>query len=98
MNGEREKMAAMNAWLDEVCAALDVERELMTRTTGPLLALIREVAHGPSRPAAPLTAFLLGLASARATEDVETQADAVTERIALLSRLAQDWPAPDSPA
>lgn len=97
MNGEREKMAAMNAWLDEVCTELGVDRELMTQTTGPLLALIRDVAHGPSRPAAPLTAFLLGLASARdGARSVEDQAASVGERIATLSRLAREWPAPDT--
>lgn len=99
MNGEREKMAAMNAWLDEVCAELDIDRSLMTHTTGPLLALIREVAHGPSRPAAPLTAFLLGIASAQESGlPVEEQAAAVATRIETLSRLAREWPTPAPPA
>ena len=99
MNGEREKMAAMNAWLDEVCSELGVDRELMTQTTGPLLALIRDVAHGPSRPAAPLTAFLLGLASAQdGAQAVEDQAAAVGARIETLSRLARAWPTPDASA
>lgn len=99
MTGEREKMAAMNRWLDEVCTELGVDRELMTQTTGPLLALIRDVAHGPSRPAAPLTAFLLGLASARdGAGSVEDQAAAVGARIETLSRLAREWPASSAPA
>lgn len=45
---EPAKMAAMESWLDEVCAALEV---------------VGDVAHGPSRPAAPLTAFAVGLAA-----------------------------------
>ncbi|MEE6271820.1 DUF6457 domain-containing protein [Georgenia sp. MJ206] len=93
MNGEREKMAAMNVWLDAVCRELDVDRAVMTEVTGPLLALIRDVAHGPTRPGAPLTAFLVGLASARAAgPDPAAQAAAVEARVAAVARLVADYP------
>lgn len=109
MADEREKMRAMNAWLDDVCCELGVDRTVMTEATGPLLALIRHVAHGPSRPAAPLTAFAVGLASGLAAGSADgsssgaasRQVPAVEERVAIVEGLVETWrasqPAADSP-
>jgi hypothetical protein len=55
-----DKMAVMNAWLDAVRAELGADRSVMDANTTGLLDLIRDVAHGPSRPGAPMTAFLVG--------------------------------------
>ncbi|HEV7207948.1 MAG TPA: DUF6457 domain-containing protein [Mycobacteriales bacterium] len=55
-----------------------------------LLDLSRDVAHGVARPAAPLTAFLVGLAAGRAGGDGPAVADAVRRVLALL-------PAPEAP-
>ncbi|WP_448073073.1 DUF6457 domain-containing protein [Georgenia yuyongxinii] len=85
---ESEKMTVMNRWLDAVCAELGVDRAVMDANVKPLLALISDVAHGPTRPGAPLTAFLVGLAGAR---DGAAQAAAVGERIARVERLVQAW-------
>ena len=60
-----EKMARMRAWLGEVEAELGVEHSFLEQAEEPLLALISTVAHGPSRPGAPLTAFLIGVAAGR---------------------------------
>ncbi|HEX7662349.1 MAG TPA: DUF6457 domain-containing protein [Pseudonocardiaceae bacterium] len=60
-----EKMARMRAWLAAVSAELGVEDEVLSRVEAPLLDLIAQVAHGPSRPGAPLTAFLVGVAAGR---------------------------------
>jgi hypothetical protein len=56
-------MSDLEEWTDAVVAALqldpkDVDRDLV-------LDLARDVAHGVARPAAPLTAFLVGLAAGR---------------------------------
>jgi hypothetical protein len=88
---ETRKMTVMNAWLDEVCAELGVDRDVLSAATPPMLRLISEVAHGPSRPGAPLTAFVVGLAAARATGDAKEQADAVVSRVEAVSALVARW-------
>ncbi|MGH3781916.1 MAG: DUF6457 domain-containing protein, partial [Pseudonocardiaceae bacterium] len=52
-----------------------------------VLDMSRDVAHGVARPAAPLTAYLLGLAAGR-TSDPEATADDLTQQVC---RLAQRW-------
>jgi hypothetical protein len=91
---ETRKMTVMNAWLDEVCAELGVERDVLSAVTPPMLRLISEVAHGPSRPGAPLTAFVVGLAAARAADDPAAQAAAVVERVEAVSALVDRWAEP----
>lgn len=88
--GEREKLRVMDQWLDAVCAELDVDRELVERVTGPALDLISEVAHGPSRPGAPMTALVVGLAT-REGDDAE----AIAARVAQVSELTRTWQARD---
>lgn len=56
-------MQQMHAWLDHVCSRLNVDRATVNDVTPDMLDLIRQVAHGPSRPGAPMTAFLVGLAA-----------------------------------
>ena len=62
------------------------QREIVTA----VLDLTADVAHGVSRPAAPVTAFLVGLAAGRA----EDPAAAVAPRIAAVRDLAALWPPP----
>ena len=95
---ETRKMAAMDAWLDDVCAELGVDRELVRASTPGMLRLIGRVAHGPSRPGAPLTAFVVGLAAAGAAgagdveaRDVEARAAAVLERVDAVGGLVDGW-------
>jgi len=82
---ETRKMAQMNAWLDEVCAELGVDRTVVGEVTPDLLRLVSAVAHGPSRPGAPLTAFVVGLAAGAggaSAEAVRGRADAVASLVA----------------
>ena len=90
---ETRKMAVMDEWLDAVCAELGVERSVMDANTRGLLRLINDVAHGPSRPGAPMTAFLVGLASASVSGDPAVQAEAVKDRVAAVDTLVQRWTA-----
>lgn len=53
----------MSAWTDELSAALGLDPALLDRDA--VLDLARDVAHGVARPAAPLTAFVVGLAAGR---------------------------------
>ena len=59
---EAAKLAKMREWLQQVSAALDVDHAVVEASIPTLLDLVRDVAHGPSRPGAPLTAFTVGLA------------------------------------
>ena len=53
-----------------------------------LLAFTAEIAHGVARPAAPLSAFLVGMAAGRNGGDAADVADALARARALLA--AQD--------
>nr|BFE80141.1 hypothetical protein GCM10020093_027420 [Planobispora longispora] len=56
-------MNVLAEWTALVCEELGVDPEKIDRDM--LLDLTKEVAHGVARPAAPLTAYLLGLAQGR---------------------------------
>ncbi|MGO1592054.1 MAG: DUF6457 domain-containing protein [Ancrocorticia sp.] len=79
-----EKMAKMAAWLDAAGAEIGVDPSVMADNQTALLDLINTVAHGPSRPAAPLTAFLVGYAAASQGRDPH-------ELIELLENRAAGW-------
>jgi hypothetical protein len=68
-------------WLAKAAAALGVTDPVDVTL---VLDLAREVAHGVTRPAAPVTSYLLGLAVARGLDPVEA-----AERITALARA---WP------
>jgi hypothetical protein len=53
----------LDEWTTSVCAELGLDPTLVDRDM--VLDLARDVAHGVARPAAPLTAYLLGLAVGR---------------------------------
>ena len=53
----------MNRWITQVCEALDLPADCIEEST--VLDLARDVAHGVNRPAAPLTAYLAGVAVGR---------------------------------
>ena len=57
---ENSATDALDEWMDAVCRELGIERDAAARKT--VLDLARVVAHTVDRPAAPLTAFLLGTA------------------------------------
>jgi Domain of unknown function (DUF6457) len=61
-------MAGVNVldeWLAEVASVLDLDAATVVGVRDLVLDLTRDVAHGVARPAAPLTAFLVGLAAGR---------------------------------
>ena len=74
-------------WIQAACAELGLDPEAVPVRT--VLDLARDAAHQVERPAAPLTAFLLGLAAAGG-QDPEDAA-------ARLSELAASWTPPESP-
>ncbi|MFB9888253.1 DUF6457 domain-containing protein [Planobispora takensis] len=74
-------MNVLAEWTALVCRELGVDPEKVDRDV--LLDLTKEVAHGVARPAAPLTAYLLGLAQGAGT--------APPDAVERLVRMAGDW-------
>jgi uncharacterized protein DUF6457 len=56
-------MNALDGWTEVVCLEFDLPAGSVD--TRVILDMARDVAHAVDRPAAPLTAYLLGLAVAR---------------------------------
>ncbi|MFI9431264.1 MULTISPECIES: DUF6457 domain-containing protein [Streptosporangium] len=71
----------LTEWTAIVCRELGVDPAEIDRDA--LLDLTKEVAHGVTRPAAPLTAYLLGLAQGAGT--------APPDAVERLTALAQEW-------
>jgi hypothetical protein len=84
-------------WTAAVVAELDLSGELAPAVSGRepvdlVLDLARDVAHGVARPAAPLTAYLLGLAVGRSGDPA-----AAGELAARIAELARKWSTADRP-
>ncbi|MCM0640474.1 DUF6457 domain-containing protein [Cellulomonas wangsupingiae] len=59
-------MDALQDWTGRVAPLLGVDPEVVAATGDDVLDMVRDVAHGVVRPAAPLTAYQVGLAAGRA--------------------------------
>jgi hypothetical protein len=82
---ERSTMSRLDDWMTALGAELGVDAgDDSVRT---ILNMARVVAHQVDRPAAPVTAYLLGIAVGRG----QSLADAA----ATANRLADGWPAPE---
>ena len=75
-------MTALDDWTDAVREALDLE----PIDAKLVLDLARDVAHGVLRPAAPLTAYLVGVAVGRGADPASAAAT--------VGALIRDWPTP----
>lgn len=77
----------LHDWIDELCDVLDIDADV---DEGLILDLAKTVATNVERPAAPVSAYLLGVAVGRA--DAGTTE---TERMAALTQeLAERWDRP----
>ena len=72
-------MSTLDDWIGAVCGELSVPRP----DRDLVLDLARDVAHGVARPAAPLTAYLVGVAVGRGAD--------AAEAAATVSGLANAW-------
>ncbi|HUZ22274.1 MAG TPA: DUF6457 domain-containing protein [Streptosporangiaceae bacterium] len=78
-------MTSLDRWTEAACAELGLDpAEVSART---VLDLARDVAHQVERPAAPLTAFMLGLAAGRGQP--------LDDAVRRLSGLAARWERPE---
>ncbi len=80
MSEQVNARGTLDEWVDAVRIAFDIEHEV---DRNRILDLAREVAHNVARPAAPLTAYLLGLVVG-AGGDLDDAAARIIE-------LAQGW-------
>ena len=78
-----DPMAEMDRWLGMLGPELGLPDDVLSQVKGPLLDLVRDVAHGVARPAGAMTAFLVGLAAGLATPG----ADAAQSGAAALSQI-----------
>jgi hypothetical protein len=80
----------LSEWVTAVARELGLEGGLdSTATTDMVLDLTSDVAHGVSRPGAPVTAFLIGVAAGRADDP----AVAARDYAGKISKLAEGWAA-----
>lgn len=77
-------MDTLQDWADAVCEELGLDRDDAVQQT--VLNLARVAAHLVDRPAAPLTAYFLGLAVGRGMPLAETAAR--------IQQLARGWEQP----
>jgi hypothetical protein len=82
-----QAMSTMSDWIDQVCHELDLELISPRASTDLVLDLTAEVAHAVARPAAPVTAFLVGLAAGGASDPNA----AIAERAEQVKQLAARW-------
>jgi Domain of unknown function (DUF6457) len=80
-------MNTLQEWTAAVCADLGLDPA--SADARIVLDLARDVAHGVARPAAPLTAYLVGVAVGRGLS--------LPEAAGRVSALAAGWQAPDEP-
>ena len=83
-------MAILDDWTAAASGALGLDPADAGAHRTLVLDLARDAAHGVTRPAAPLAAYLLGLAVGRGADPAAAAAR--------LTELARDWPAPEPPA
>jgi hypothetical protein len=80
----------MSEWVTAVARELGLEGALDSDASVDLvLDMTSDVAHGVSRPAAPVTAFLIGVAAGRADDP----AVAARDYAGKVSKLAEGWDA-----
>jgi hypothetical protein len=65
----RQAMTTLQSWIAAACAELGLEQAVVDERA--VLDLARDVAHGVDRPAAPVTAFLLGVAVGRGQDLIQ---------------------------
>jgi hypothetical protein len=80
-----DQRGTLDEWTGQACAALGLDADGFDRDL--VLDLARDVAHGVARPAAPLTAYLVGVAVGRGADPAAATA--------IIRTLAAGWPATD---
>jgi hypothetical protein len=83
-------MSTMSEWSEAVCRQLGLPESMDTDAAMKLvLDVTGDVARGVTRPAAPVTAFLIGIAAGRADDPVVAARDYAEQ----VSGMAASWSA-----
>lgn len=82
-------MSVLDDFIRTTCQALGLDSASVDRDL--VLELTKDVAHNVARPAAPISAFIVGLAAGRAGGDPESVRAAATK----VAALAAGYTAPD---
>jgi len=89
---ESNDATALSDWVTAVARELGLEESLDGRgTVDMVLDLTADVAHGVSRPGAPVTAFLVGVAAGRADDPAVAARDYAQK----IRKLAEGWNSDD---
>ncbi len=88
-----ESIPDLAEWTSALLAELGLADAAADCRVDLLLAAARDAAHRVTRPAAPVTTFLVGYAAARAGGGVE----AVERAVGTAQQLAARWPTADGP-
>lgn len=80
-------MNALREWTDAVCLDLNLDASEVDRNL--ILDMARDVAHSVARPAAPLTAYIAGLAVGRGADGRDVAAR--------ITELAESWAGESKP-
>ncbi len=75
------EMARMVRWLEAVCEEVGVDPSVIDPVQAPMLDLIRQIAHGPSRPGGPMTSYIIGIAAAEQGKPAPELVQQVSELI-----------------
>ena len=88
MVAESSDASALSEWVTAVVRELGLDDALdSAHSVDMVLDLTSDVAHGVSRPAAPVTAFLVGVAAGRADDPAVAARDYAQK----IGRLADGW-------
>lgn len=80
----------MDEWIEHVCTTLGVPRQALD--VDAVLDLARDAAHSVERPAAPVTAYLLGYVAGRADQQPDADPDAAARALEQIAADARSWP------
>lgn len=89
--GSPDEMLKAHEWLAQVADILDLPQEVQRSGVKPILDLTKDVAHNRSRPSAPVTAFLVGLAAGLNSADRSPEAlqEAIEQALAPVAEAAR---------
>lgn len=76
-----KEMAELEAWLLAVANEIGVDPSSLPEVQPRMLDLVREIAHGPTRPGGPMTCYLIGLASVQQDKPALELVEQVSEMI-----------------
>lgn len=88
MNDQPRELPPIQEWVEHLCMMLEVDSSAVDLRA--ILDMTRDVAHHVDRPAAPVSAFIVGMAAARHGGGAE----AVAQASAQAAHAARVWSMP----